>query len=217
MQYGFFHGSATLLSVSEKHMAYAQRLGFPPDRCFYVPNGLDMYRVNSIEFRDRNKEFDFLIFGWDYYRKGVDLCIAATQRINLACRVAIVAKSLPTTVLPERVTRIDPVSDINELYSRTRCFLHLSRAEGFSYALLEALFAGLPVICSDIPENRFASQCPTAVMVKNENVDEIICAMTRILESTEPKADDVLFTRNVIRNQYSVQAWVNRIICYYGI
>ena len=33
--------------------------------------------------REKQREYDFLIFGWEFERKGVDLCIEALKKIDL--------------------------------------------------------------------------------------------------------------------------------------
>jgi len=45
-------------------------------------------------------------------------------------------------------------SILAELYSNARLFIHASASEGLSYALLEAMSYGCPVLVSDIAENK---------------------------------------------------------------
>ena len=75
------------------------------------------------------------------------------------------------------------------MYEKSKCFLHISRAEGLSYALLEAVYAGLPVICSDISENRFAVQFPTVEMVESENTTDIAEKMKYIINEKKYSND----------------------------
>ena len=93
--------------------------------------------------------------------------------------------------------------------------MHISRAEGLSYALLEVIYAGMPVICSDISENGFASKFPTVSMVKNENVDDISKAMKKQLANPIPNINDVELSRKMIVDEYSVSCWVENILHHY--
>ena len=109
-----------------------------------------------------------------------------------------------------------PVSDVNILFESSKVFLHISRAEGLSYALLEALYSGLLVICSDIPENMVVKNCPTARFVQNENIEEISSAMLDAIEYDDPEYTyKVNETRRIIESEFSLEAWVGRIINIY--
>lgn len=223
LQYGFFSQRATLLSVSKKHMEYVIKLGFNKKKAFWVPNGIDLSRILPVP-PVGNKEYDFLIFGWDYYRKGIDLCIKAAQKINASFKIAVVCNGNAEKEIvdnfgqiPDFITILKPVTDINQLYRNARCFLHISRSEGLSYALLEAAYAGLPVICSDIEENRFASALPCVRMVKNENVEDISAAMKNFLINNNT-CDEECFhrVRRKIEEQYSLKCWVKNMMRCYG-
>lgn len=227
LQYGVFHGRAELLSVSKVHTQYAVKLGFPKTQVRYFPNGIDTGRIKRIDRELDDREFDFLLFGWDYEIKGVDLCIKACESMEKAPCVAIVCNDNTRDRIisefgkvPQYITLLNPEKDVNRVYSRARCFLHISRFEGLSYALLEAVYAGLPVICSNIEANRFASVFPTVAMVENENVTKISETM-EIMRSGfcffAEKKNYFLKSREIIENEYSVSEWVDRVLECYGI
>lgn len=223
VQYGFCHKNAILLSVSKKHMEYVQKKGFPKENARYIPNGVDTDRIKLVYTAVDQRKYDFLIFGWEFERKGVDLCIEALKKIsNEKFLVAIVGSENTENIIKERygyisgVEVVNPVSDINELYEKSKCFLHISRAEGFSYALLEAVYAGLPVICSDISENRFATQFPTVEMIESENVVGIAEKMKYIINEKQYSKDIIEKSRKIIENKYSIACWVKNMLKQYG-
>lgn len=223
VQYGLCHKNATLLSVSEKHMDYVLKNGFPRKNAKYLPNGLDTERIKRVSVGEKQKEYDFLIFGWDFVCKGIDLCIEALKKMNLpGIKTAVVASEKTKQKISEEygeasgVEVIKPVSNINELYAKSKCFLHISRAEGLSYALLEAIYAGLPVICSDISENRFAEKFPTVYMVKSESIDAIAKEMTEIINGRTCSEEDVSISRKIIDEEYSIKRWVKNVMEQYG-
>ena len=164
LQYGVFSKKATLLSVSQEHAKFATELGFNKEKVEYVPNGINISRIKTDVIDNSRVKNQLLLFGWDVYRKGVNLIVEAVKDIKddtLIIKIIgqKVCKEFLETHKNEGSNHIvysKPVDDINALYAESLAFLHISRAEGLSYALLEVIYAGLPVICSDIPENRFA-------------------------------------------------------------
>lgn len=213
-QYSVFSKRAVLLSVSEKHLQVVVRLGFNSKKAFYVPNAIDINRIK--EARCGEKIYDFVIFGWDFYRKGVDLALKSIQTFSEAS-LAIVGSSIDDCKeYDAKYILLQPEKDVNKIFGSTRCFLHISRAEGLSYALLEALYSGIPVIVSDISENLFAKEMPTAFFVSNENQTSIEEAMKYLL-SLNFKIDPILIetTRKIIREKYSLLSWANNIFSYY--
>lgn len=217
LHYSLFSHRPYLLSVSEKHKKVVIDLGFNESRAFYIPNAIDTQRVKVVD-NDRTSKYDFLIFGWDYFRKGVDLAIASVKDSNLELKLGIVGGAVDeiNEVGGACVRNVNPSSDINEIFSMTKCFLHISRAEGLSYALLEALYSGLPVIVSDIEENLIAQEFPTAIMVKSEDVTDITNAIKRLSETNfKVPLSDVQETRKLIEEKYSIDLWAKRIFNTY--
>ena len=223
IQYGWLHKKAVLLSVSEKHKDYAVKLGFPSTQAYYIPNGLNTDSIKKVDTAYGDRVNDFLMFGWHHKIKGVDLCVQAQQNLGNKYKVSIVGKNDTADLIREEfgkvenISIIEPVTNVNELYNETKCFLHISRAEGLSYALLEAIYAGLPILCSNIKENMFADIFPTVTMVESENVQSIAEGMQRAMDKGAPTIEEIAEARGIIDERYSIACWTNTIIKSYGI
>ena len=108
------------------------------------------------------------------------------------------------------------MDNINDLYRHTRAFLHVSRAEGLSYALLEVIYAGIPVICSNIPENRFANVFRNVFFVDNGNVEAITREMDRLARwDGRVDPEDVAFNRALMEEDYTLRAWCRKLMNLY--
>lgn len=218
MQYGFFGKKSILLSVSKEHAHFAESLGFPKKQIYYLPNGINTDRIIPVD--KENQSSDFLMFGWDVHRKGVDLAIDAMRHLRSEkIRIMVVGESecksyLENNAVPGIIYK-EPVKNVNELYCKARAFLHISRAEGLSYALLEAIYAGLPVICSDIPENQFAREFRGIYFVKNEDTVEIAQAIKNINSQILYSKENVDYNRNKIEKDYSLNAWCTKLLKFY--
>ena len=222
LQYGFFSKRAVMLSVSEEHARFAESLGFDPRRIHYVPNGINTQRIRIGEIDKYTDRPEFLLFGWEVHRKGVDLLVEAAGAIrDPRLRIRVVGQEacrefLTSASAPSSVVFSEPVSDINELYGKATAFLHISRAEGLSYALLEAIYAGLPIICSDIPENRFAERFRNILWIRSGSVDDLTGALVEMLDvSQNVRGEDIRYNQEQIMRYYSQNIWVDRITTFY--
>lgn len=218
LQYGFFGRKATLLSVSEEHMDFVISLGFRKENTVYFPNGIDTGRIKTDSVF--SKENNFLMFGWDYHRKGVDLAVEAMKLVQPSdAKVFVVGEELCKTNLEgcdhPGVYFKEKSSDVNRLYSGSKAFLHISRAEGLSYALLEAIYYGLPVICSDIPENKVAEEFRGVIFTKNENIQDIANAIKTVSETDGLITEDIAYNRHVIEDKYSLTSWCKKLVDFY--
>ena len=223
LQYKWCHKKAILLSVSEKHRDYTIDLGFPVEQACYVPNGLNTDAIQLVTVPYDRRENDFLMFGWLYDIKGVDLCVKAQNVLQGQYHCCIVGKNDTAERINnefgvvENLEIIPAVTNVNELYQKAKCFLHISRAEGLSYALLEAIYAGLPIVCSNIKENMFAAEFPTVTMVESENVQSIADGMAAVMQKGMPTDEEIATARRIIDEKYSIACWTNTILKYYGI
>lgn len=220
LQYGVVGKRAKLLTVSLKHGAFAESIGFPKEQIQFVPNGIDTRRIRPVTVKPDSDKF--VMLGWDILRKGVDIAIDAARIIRHKDISLVVVgyeeckMYLAENNAPECIHFQEPVSDVNLLYQDTRAFLHISRAEGLSYALLEVIYVGLPVVCSDIPENHFASEFKNVYFVKCESDTELADAIDSIVEGAYiPAKTDLAYNRKLIEDKYSLDAWCKTIMDIY--
>lgn len=217
LQYSIFSKRAILLSVSEKGKRFAIKLGFNKDNTYFVPNAIDNLRLDNCSDELENR-YDFLIFGWDYKRKGVDILIDAIPKIKTneySCAVVSGGGDLATKNVPHLIDQ-RPVENVGALYNSTKCFLHISRHEGLSYALLEAIYCGCIVICSDIEQNMFAKDFPSVIIIKVEDSDQLAETMDGILDGSISITNEMICeSKKMIMDNYSISSWVNEIKRYY--
>jgi glycosyltransferase involved in cell wall biosynthesis len=79
-----------------------------------------------------------------------------------------------------RLTGWTPREDLLQLYARARAFVYPSTFEGFGMPVLEAMAAGVPVACSDIPPLREVAG-DAALFFDPLSEDAIAAALDRIV------------------------------------
>lgn len=221
IQYGLVSHKVLLLSVSKEHADFAKKLGLKKENVKYLPNGIQTSRIDINKIDQCKIKNYALMFGWEVYRKGVDVLVDAISLLSNGIRVKIVGqdaceKYLSEVDLKGKVEFSKPVSDINSLYEEAIVFIHISRAEGLSYALLEALYAGLPVICSDIPENLFAKEFRNIIWVRSGNSKDVRKALEAVTCGTwEIQQEDINYNRELIINKYSIDNWLKQVEKFY--
>jgi glycosyltransferase involved in cell wall biosynthesis len=80
-----------------------------------------------------------------------------------------------------RLTGWIPRAELYELFRRARAFIYPSTFEGFGMPVLEAMAAGVPVACSDIPPLREIAE-GMAVFFDPHDDDAMRLAIERVLE-----------------------------------
>lgn len=223
IQYGIVGKGAHLISVCEKYRQDMIKIGFPEKKSKTVINGICLNRVEPL---GKEKIYDFVTFGWDYYRKGDDVILDACDKLYAeGYKFKFVLNGLAPTWEklderykgndPEFLIRGEPVENIGELFEQSRCYIQASRRETFSYAVCEAAYAGLKVISSDIPGTAWAHELPAVSFFENEDVSGLYSQMKAQLDGEMLSEEAVELTKRIIEQSYTVDVWVKRIVEYY--
>lgn len=147
--------------------SYLHALSIAPSRCRVIPNTVDFGRFPEAPVpRDSvGKGIRLVHVGIHLLRKDIRTLLEAMSLLPATLDVTLdLVGAGPLTPVLERyvldrglgkIVRFNGViADVVPVLLNSDVFVLPSLTEGFSLAYLEALAAGLPVIASDIPENR---------------------------------------------------------------
>lgn len=223
LHYGIFSRNVQLISVAEKYRLDVVNVGFPKQHTHTVLNGLDLNRISDCCKED--KPVEFVTFGWNYYTKGVDIILRASDLLHSSgydFRIIINGndstlsqlKQFYNGLVPEYVIFQNFCEDINQIFINTKVYIQASRRETFAYAVAESAYAGLTVISSDIPGLEWAHEVPSVRFFETENAVALAQLMRQSL--AEPASSgDIKQSRKIIEEKYSIDCWVNNIIKLY--
>jgi glycosyltransferase involved in cell wall biosynthesis len=172
--------------------ANAQHLGIRPDRIKVINRGRDSYKFKrrNVSLSDANsgirfinvsrlfpvKGHRFMINGFkDVLEKYPTATLSIIGDGPLFNELTELVKDLN---LENNVTLLGARNDVPALLAEYDCFVFPSLVEGFSGALVEAIFAGLPVLASDIPQNKeVIRHLETGYLFTRESASEAAKAM----------------------------------------
>lgn len=195
------------------------------NRCRLVVNAIDTKRLVTTDYHNNN----ILIFGTNFKGKGVDLAIEAirTSRIASKVKLEIITHNIENVKkliiqqykeIPRFVKIRGTSTNISELYKNSFLFLSPSRAEAFSYSVVEAAYSGNQVIASDIPGQNTLKNIPGIYWIEKNNAYQLKKCIEKAYYSQNDRLTNVnlLNAEKYIEKHYSLDSWSNKIIDIYN-
>lgn len=191
------HRSRRLIAVSEatrEDLVHLYRLS--PDRIGVVLHGvepelfnLDRGRIAPFVFcvstLHPHKNLERLIRAYGSQKRAWRLVIAGMRGFHADVLDALIAELHVQDSV--ELTGWIPREELLQLYARALAFIYPSTFEGFGMPVVEAMAAGIPVACSDIPPLREVAG-EAALFFDPLNEDAISSALDRIAADTELRA-----------------------------
>lgn len=224
----FYKYDISLISVNdhERNFIRPYRLGRKIHE-ITIHNGIDISRVE--QYKDKsNKPFIFLAYGGRNVSKRVDIILKAGEMLNNIVKDGwrvMITKGTDTedvirifygNKLPDWLTLVNQVKDINDLLAKANCFISSSDYETFSYAVAEAVVAAIPVIQSDIAGTKWNEKSPATLVFPQGNAKILCQRMKEILETPYEKlTSNADAAREQIIGSLSLDSWTDRILDFF--
>lgn len=188
----------------------------------YIPNGVE----NNIPVdRDAALGFiknlglapnSFLLFiaGRVIERKGCHLLLEARNKLNLDLPVVVIgdmeqvpeySQRLKNLAANKQVIFVPPIADKGLLFgilSLCKLFVFPSIAEGMSMMLLETASLGIPMVCSDIPENKIVLG-EHVTYFRSEDHNDLAEKISWALENMDEVTRFATLLKKLITSNYS--------------
>uniref|UniRef100_UPI004047F10A glycosyltransferase family 4 protein n=1 Tax=Algoriphagus sp. TaxID=1872435 RepID=UPI004047F10A len=191
-------GKIDLIVVSEETEGVVRKILRYKDTCHLIPNGIDTDSFKHLDNDDEilKEERVYFVFPSRYQTsKGHVLLLQAFEMllqvhpevylvligIGLEENLSGVAENLNIT---DRTIFYGPTNKIDKVLSRCQFGVFPSQYEGHPIALCEMMAAGLAIVASDIPANKFVSNNGQgAFLFKHDSAYELFIGMRTVLEN----------------------------------
>jgi GalNAc-alpha-(1->4)-GalNAc-alpha-(1->3)-diNAcBac-PP-undecaprenol alpha-1,4-N-acetyl-D-galactosaminyltransferase len=103
-----------------------------------------------------------------------------------------VSEQIRNTSINKKITFKGPLKDVREAYENTDLICLVSHYEGFSNVLAEALACGIPIIASDIEENRFlVEDGVNGFLVNHNDIEDIARGIKQFLNMSNIEREEI--------------------------
>jgi GalNAc-alpha-(1->4)-GalNAc-alpha-(1->3)-diNAcBac-PP-undecaprenol alpha-1,4-N-acetyl-D-galactosaminyltransferase len=103
-----------------------------------------------------------------------------------------VLEQIGNASINKKVTFKGPLKDVREAYGNTDLICLISHYEGFSNVLAEALACGIPIVASDIEENRFLVEDGVNGFLVNPNdIEDIARGIKKFLNMSNIEREEI--------------------------
>jgi len=222
----FIRSKATLTVISEPlACTYRERYG---REVRFVPNGVEP--VKSFAGSEADQVFaaqevvrPYLSFAARRIMatKGAHTMLQALRSLDFDGTVVIAGEETHAGDYISRLDRLSVGLDVRrvgyitdkvtllDIIGRSDCFIFPSETEGMSIMLLEVAALGVPIIASDIPENRAVFDPTEVTFFANKDAQALAQKVRWVLDHPDDVATKALKAKEKVHNQYSGTVMTN--------
>lgn len=191
---------------------------YPLTKIVTCRNAIDFSRLSKSS-SNHPDDFKILLFGYNYYVKGVDIAIEAVRllkdeikvHLNIVMSANFNANKQKIiekySEIPDWITLLPPVTDVSKLYKEHQVFLNASRSEGGSYAIIEAYYCGSLCVVSDLPAT-VESNLPNVIYFKSGDVRSLYNALKEAFNIKGTYSNDLVFAEK----NNSLEVWSEKLL-----
>ena len=221
----FFIGDSQFVSES------LFKIGIPGKKVKTINNSINFSRLKEsteMSIARTGSDQSVLMFGYPWYRKGVDVVAKALSSLNqergkpvtLALAQAGCVEKTSDAItkalgnLPSWINFLEPREDLASYYNAASIFVSAGREEGLSYSPLEAAYCRCMLICSNIPGNPLdIPEMPIYNVEDSLSLKKEIESLLNIGNDEKTRVKNI--QRNFVVENYNINTWVEKIAgCY---
>ena len=227
---------ASILCVAP-NIAEAVARDAPAGKAVFFPNAIDLERFQPPSPEERAAARErlglpsdravVLHFGWDWHRKGGDLFLEATERLNRGGGAPVVAVTVgggdkarrlgSRRGLGDALRIVEPTGDVRSLHAVADVFVSASRAEGMPFAVAEALASGVPVVATRIPGHLEIGAGIACCRITGHDATEIAVSVRELLDRDPATAErEAEEGRRRLSDAMGLDAWAERLVDRYA-
>lgn len=226
----FIYRKCVMIGVSAS-VATELKEVYPKNTVYEVDNAINFCRLDRYENLDRKtysiqpNERICLMFGFDFYRKGVDLAVKAIEKVRANGEKVVLLISLSSNMesvkeniknllgeFPDWIKLLNARNDVASYYGIADVFLSPSREEGFCYSAVEAAYCGCQVVASRIPAQENL-EIPNALWFESENTQMLAERIKNTLQREPYKTDESI--QEFLKKRYDLRQWAKQVIKIY--
>lgn len=225
--------SRCIMVACSESVYHSLERDYPGNEKYAIDNGVNFSRLDNYaeltnkDFHLPEGEKAFLIFGFDFFRKGVDLAVKALDKLRKEGHAYSLLVSLSTNFdqveknivdilgeMPDWVKIIPARNDVATLYNFADLFLSPSREEGLPYSVIEAGYSKCSVVLSDISAQKYL-KVPYGYWFESENVDAFAAQIVKAEQEHEEKIKHLEEARKTICGHYVLEVWSTKVMELY--
>lgn len=151
--------------------------------------------ILSVGELNKNKHHEIVIRALEHVQDAHYVIAGQGELLNHLKELAV------RSSVSDRVHFLGFRDDVKQLYKTADIFCLPSYREGLSASVMEAMAAGLPVVCSDIRGNRdLVVPIKGGYLVKADEVDGYVQALSSLSRSAKERIDMGIFNTNRIKS-----------------